>query len=296
MNLMNADIKATVCSAWSRPASSELDRSIVHHRERVTGRTEMTTGGFASDLAWHTTERSKLQPNPMERAVLIQTTQHYADLRSQFQELPFEEGGQSQRFGENLIVDGFNADQVCVGDVFQVEGSPLLLQVTMPRLACMRPDKRNPVGNGARSGEPGTVRHWASATGRAGLFCKVLAPGPIGEGDVLQLKYRSRPKWNLALLSSLCYASSPLQINWAGTRDELVELSEMDELGSYEWKERLWVHLEKIVNEEGKSGDGTLPNVGIKMEGSFHCVHCNQKFLTERALEIHCSFAHDYEH
>jgi len=40
------------------------------------------------------------------------------------------------------------------------------------------------------------------------------------------------------------------------------------------------------------SGDGTLENVGIKVDGKFQCQHCSQKFDSKQQRQIHHRFVH----
>lgn len=55
--------------------------------------------------------------------------------------------------------------------------------------------------------------------------------------------------------------------------------------------------LRKAVAEAAEraalSGDGTVDNVGIRLDGRVQCPDCNQKFDTQRATEIHWKFIHD---
>ena len=44
------------------------------------------------------------------------------------------------------------------------------------------------------------------------------------------------------------------------------------------------------ISAAAKSGDGGLENVGIKLEGTFQCPHCRQKFETDKALQLHLKF------
>lgn len=55
--------------------------------------------------------------------------------------------------------------------------------------------------------------------------------------------------------------------------------------------------LEKLLSAEqmsrvSESGDGTLDNVGIKVEGSYQCCHCRQRFEAAMQLQIHDRFVH----
>lgn len=47
------------------------------------------------------------------------------------------------------------------------------------------------------------------------------------------------------------------------------------------------------VRKEARSGDGSLENVGIKLDGAIQCCHCFQRFPTQRAYDLHWKFIHD---
>ena len=47
------------------------------------------------------------------------------------------------------------------------------------------------------------------------------------------------------------------------------------------------------VTAAAKSGDGTVINVGIKMDGGYQRPDCRQKFETEKAKQLHWKFIHD---
>jgi len=44
------------------------------------------------------------------------------------------------------------------------------------------------------------------------------------------------------------------------------------------------------ISSEAKSGDGSITNVGIKLDGTFKCPNCRQTFLTEKARQLHLKF------
>ena len=44
------------------------------------------------------------------------------------------------------------------------------------------------------------------------------------------------------------------------------------------------------ISQEAKSGDGTVTNVGIKLEGKVKCPNCRQQFLDDKALQLHLKF------
>mmetsp|Transcript_43917 Transcript_43917/g.136235 ORF Transcript_43917/g.136235 Transcript_43917/m.136235 type:complete len:210 (+) Transcript_43917:473-1102(+) len=47
------------------------------------------------------------------------------------------------------------------------------------------------------------------------------------------------------------------------------------------------------VSKEAMSGDGSLTNVGLKVDGRAQCPHCTQRFGSEKALQQHFKFTHD---
>ena len=44
------------------------------------------------------------------------------------------------------------------------------------------------------------------------------------------------------------------------------------------------------ISEAAKSGNGSLEQVGIKLDGTFQCPHCRQKFVSDKALQLHLKF------
>lgn len=47
------------------------------------------------------------------------------------------------------------------------------------------------------------------------------------------------------------------------------------------------------VSKLALSGDGSVENVGIKLDAPFQCPDCRQRFVTKPALDIHWRFIHD---
>ncbi|CAK0842016.1 unnamed protein product [Prorocentrum cordatum] len=44
------------------------------------------------------------------------------------------------------------------------------------------------------------------------------------------------------------------------------------------------------ISKEAVSGNGTLENVGIKLDGQFKCPHCRQTFSDDKARQLHLKF------
>jgi len=43
------------------------------------------------------------------------------------------------------------------------------------------------------------------------------------------------------------------------------------------------------------SGDGTLKNVGVKLDGQMKCSGCRQQFESQKVLDLHWRFMHDFK-
>ncbi len=96
--------------------------------------------------------------------------------------------------GENLtlaapLAGGSEPDEVtfCIGDV--VEIGSCVLQVTQPRIPCFKQAERLAI--------PDAVAR-VVASGRCGLYLRVLQPGDIGAGDVARLRHRPNPRLTVA--------------------------------------------------------------------------------------------------
>lgn len=84
-------------------------------------------------------------------------------------------------FGENLRVTGIDTSHLPIGTVLEVgpvPGEGLRLEITTPRVPCQT--------FGHRVGKPRWVRRFTEG-GRPGAYARVLAPGPVGAGDVIRV-------------------------------------------------------------------------------------------------------------
>ncbi|WP_313818261.1 MOSC domain-containing protein [Citricoccus sp.] len=119
-----------------------------------------------------------------EKALLCYGRAHYAAWQSEGLELP--EGA----LFENLTVDGLTESEVCLGDVWDVDG--VRLQVTQSRRPCWKLS--------SRWGIPDLARR-VQSTGRTGWYLRVLTPGALQAGQVMTLIERSSGAVDLAELS-----------------------------------------------------------------------------------------------
>jgi MOSC domain-containing protein YiiM len=88
--------------------------------------------------------------------------------------------------GENLTTRGFDIRDVRIGD--QVRAGGALLEITQPRGPCTQLDVYGPsikqeiYDPQVKAKDPSSLR-W----GMSGWYCSVLAPGPVGPGDPVEV-------------------------------------------------------------------------------------------------------------
>lgn len=84
-------------------------------------------------------------------------------------------------FGENLTLTGVDVTGAVIGEQWRVGADGLLLEVTMPRTPCYKFTHR--------MGEQRWLRRFTEA-GRPGAYLRVLATGPVREGDEVAVVHR----------------------------------------------------------------------------------------------------------
>lgn len=119
-----------------------------------------------------------------DKAVMCYARSHYAAWRADGIDLP--EGA----LFENLTVDGLTEADVCLADIWQVDGA--VLQVSQPRRPCWKLS--------SRWGIPDLARR-VQATGRTGWYLRVLTPAPVQAGQQMRLVDRAPGAVDLAELS-----------------------------------------------------------------------------------------------
>lgn len=100
-------------------------------------------------------------------------------------------------FGENLCTTGVTEADVCMGD--QVRVGSCLLEVSQSRQPCWKLNVRFGVADMALR---------VQRSGRTGWYYRVLEPGDLQAGDVLQLVARPHPEWPLARVIRLLYTDT----------------------------------------------------------------------------------------
>lgn len=124
-----------------------------------------------------------------EKAVLLYAFEHYA-----YWERELGRHAGPAALGENLTVEGFTEEQVCIGDVYAMGGA--VVQVCQPRVPCYKTAIRN--------GVPDMVER-ILACGYTGIYARVLQEGPVASGDRLHLVRRPTEALTVAQLNHLRY-------------------------------------------------------------------------------------------
>jgi MOSC domain-containing protein YiiM len=110
------------------------------------------------------------------KAVYAYAAEHYNFWKRELPEIDLQPG----MFGENLTIEGFAEDAVCIGDQFRAGSA--LLQVTQPRMPCYK--------LGIRFGRPDMVRRfWQS--GRSGVYFSVVEEGALTVEDPIERAARA---------------------------------------------------------------------------------------------------------
>lgn len=137
-------------------------------KERVEGRVRLRKlnldGDKQADLTVH---------GGPDKAIYAYPSEHYEYWRQQFPSTPLPYG----MFGENLTTEGLMEDVVNIGDQFQIGNSAKVI-ATQPRMPCYK--------LGVKFGRMDIIKRFL-ASGRPGIYFKVLREGEIGPADEIQL-------------------------------------------------------------------------------------------------------------
>ena len=106
-----------------------------------------------------------------DKALYAYPIEHYEYWRRMLTNIEMSNG----MFGENLTVDGLKESEVSIGDVFQIGSSKVI--ATQPRMPCYK--------LGVKFGRMDILKMFL-ASGRSGIYFKVLEEGEVGAGDTIE--------------------------------------------------------------------------------------------------------------
>ena len=114
--------------------------------------------------------------------------EHYDAWRSEYPSKAHEFANNGA-FGENISARGMTEKSVCIGDVYRV--GTTRLQVSQARQPCWKLNIRFGIDDMALR---------VQETLRTGWYYRVLEPGRIAKGDLIELIDRPKPGWPLSKL------------------------------------------------------------------------------------------------
>ena len=243
---------ASVLGIYAR--GQEIDEYMP--RSQVLEASFAPTQGIEGSLFWHVyvTEGAFRRKN--ERSVLLQSIQAYRQLQKEkFDSFPDTDMAVlvDPCFGEQLILD--IPGDVCLGDLYGIQGSTLKMRVTSPRKPCSELDKKNDTEFGSKG-----IRHFTTSRALAGWFCEVLTEGSLSKGNVVELLERPFPKWTMQEIAMATYggegdsrAMLRACASWGRPIEQLHQLLSVPYFAEYEWKDELREVLAKTERKKAKS-------------------------------------------
>lgn len=232
-------------------------------RSQVQEASFAPTQGIEGSMFWHLYDTEGTFRRKSERAVLLQSIQSYRRLRQEaFKHFPDSDTAVliDPCFGEQVILD--IPGDVCLGDVYGIQGSTLKMRVTSPRKPCSELDKKNNTEFGSKG-----IRHFTTSRALAGWFCEVLIEGTLAKGSVVELLERPFPKWTMQEIAMAVYGGEgdPRAMlracaSWGRPVEQLHQLLSVPYFAEYEWKNELRDVLAKIERTKTKSIPCTYTN------------------------------------
>ncbi len=114
-------------------------------------------------------------------AVLASPSEHYAMWAGQF---GVDQGAWDWcRFGENIVVSGFDENTLGIGDIVRIGAA--VFRVTSPRIPCFK--------FAWRLGQPDSVLAPMIESGHIGFYLAVETPGAVGAGDIASTEASDHP-------------------------------------------------------------------------------------------------------
>jgi MOSC domain-containing protein YiiM/ferredoxin-NADP reductase len=145
----------------------------------LSGRVEVTKEGIKND------EHAYHAHGGPDKALLQYCTKHYNDWKMEIpaSENLFKPGG----FGENIANAEISEKTVCIGDRIAI--GQLIVEVSEPRAPCAKLNHRFEVKDMAKR---------AQTHLRTGWLYRIIKPGIVQAGDMVELLERPYPEWTVA--------------------------------------------------------------------------------------------------
>jgi len=158
----------------------------------------------------------------IDKAVYSYPEEHYDYWRKQFPNMDLVWG----MFGENFTTKGLLEDAVNVGDQFQIGSAKLV--ATQPRMPCYK--------LGVRFGRMDIIRKFM-ASGRPGIYFKVLTEGEIKTGD--KIKVIKRDKNNVTVKDIVTLYINRNNLDNIETMRRATKIRDLPEGWRYEFQQKI---------------------------------------------------------
>lgn len=178
----------------------------------------------------------------IDKAVHQYCSEHYPLWREMYPTPEVAERFVPGGFGENLIADGWNESNVCIGDQVRI-GWPdsatsagddgVLLEVSLPRQPCFKLNQRFGIKNFAGK---------THQLNRTGWYYRVVQEGWVENGMELRVVERRHPKWSIAKIHHHVHRD-------LGNREAIEEAVAIEEMGN-EAKGAFKQQAKKLAQEE----------------------------------------------
>jgi MOSC domain-containing protein YiiM len=158
----------------------------------------------------------------VDKAVYSYPAEHYDYWRKQFPNMDLMWG----MFGENFTTEELMEDTVNIGDQFQIGSAKLV--ATQPRMPCYK--------LGVRFGRMDVIRRFL-ASGRPGIYFKVLKEGEVQIGDKIEVIRRD--KNNVTVKDIVRLYITRDHIDNIETMRRAIKISALPEGWKYEFQENI---------------------------------------------------------
>lgn len=160
-------------------------------KRALEGRVDIGREGLAGDAQGD----RRFHGGP-DKAVHHFPAENYASLAARFPQIAANLAPGA--LGENLSTEGADERAVCIGDVFAVGSARV--QLCQPRTPCWKIEARHGVAG---------LTEFIAATGSAGWYYRVLAPGAVEAGETFELIAREAESVTLAGFWDIVHAHRP---------------------------------------------------------------------------------------
>ncbi len=164
---------------WDKPWQTAFDK------QPVVGPVQAGALGLAGDA-----QADLANHGGPDKAICVYPASHYPHWRSALNLPDLPHGA----FGENFTVADAAEDDVCIGDVFRIGGA--IVQISQPRQPCWKLARRWRVKDLAAQVE---------RTGRTGWYFRVLQPGEVDAGQLVEPAGRPHPEWRVSLANEIMH-------------------------------------------------------------------------------------------